>query len=173
MASPLDRLRAIIRQRGEDSNQGVGRKFRMADKDNNKMLSRDEFSMLLERQGLVATDQEEEQLWQMFDRDRNGYVNYAEFILTLRGNMNPFRRKLVDMVFNKFDRDSNGTVDIYEIRSSYDPSGVTGVVASDAKKNAYENYKDFLVQFGDTNRDGQITRAEFQAYYDGVSATID
>jgi len=38
---------------------------------------------------------------------------------------------------------------------------------------AYPALKEFLVSFGDTNRDGKLTREEFHAYYDEVSAFID
>merc|ERR1712118_134631 len=37
----------------------------------------------------------------------------------------------------------------------------------------YEVLKEFLASFGDTNQDGRISREEFRAYYDGVSAFID
>merc|ERR1712086_142505 len=102
---------------------------------------------------------EEEELWKQFDRDNSGYVDFNEFIRSLRGGMNPFRRQLVDTVFNKFDMDANGTVDIYDIRVHFNPSSDGG------SKSDYEIYREFLIGFGDTNRDGMVTRAEFQAYY--------
>jgi Ca2+-binding EF-hand superfamily protein len=171
MASPLERLRALVKQRGEDNmeNGGFGRKFQAADKDHNRLLSREEFYLMLQRQGFACTDLEGEELWNIFDLDRSGCISYSEFLMTLRGNMNPFRRRLVDIAFSKFDKDSSGTVDIYDIRSRFNPAGAARVT----NKSEYDSYKDFLIGFGDKNRDGKITRDEFQAYYDLISSHID
>merc|ERR1711904_371310 len=80
--------------------------------------------------------------------------------------MNSFRRRLVDEAFNIFDTNASGKVDIYDIRTEFDPAGLD-------RQSDYEAYKDFLVNFGDKNGDGWVTRAEFHAYYEGISSYID
>jgi len=173
-ASPLDRLRFVIQQRGENNmfHGGYGRKFRLADRNNNHLLSRDEFSVMLQRQGFKCTQQEEEQLWHQFDRDNSGRIDFNEFLRTLRGGMNAFRRQLVDVVFAKFDVDSSGTVDVYDIRASFNPYGA-GKSEFGPRKSEYETYREFLISFGDKHPDGRVTREEFHAYYEGVSSYID
>lgn len=169
--TPLDRLRAAVHQRGEDNTgyQGYGRKFRIADTDRDNKLDRQEFHRLLELQGVEYTDLEEEVLWNQFDRENLGQVDFPAFLLTLRGGMNYLRKHLVDTVFDKFDMDHNGTVDIYDVRCHFKPYA-TG---STTTTSEYEVYKEFLIGFGDSNRDGRVTKDEFRTYYDGISSFMD
>lgn len=169
--SPLHRLRAKVCQRGEDNmgNRGYGRKFLVADQNKDGKLDRDDFSRMLELNQVECTSLEEEQLWKQFDKEGLGQIDFPAFILALRGGMNTFRTQLVDRVFDRFDTDHNGIVDIFDIRSGFRSSGCS----KHTDKGDVEVFKEFLVGFGDSNRDGRVTREEFCTYYAGVSAFID
>ncbi len=78
---------------------------------------------------------------------------------------------MVDKAFLKFDKDGNGYLEASDMKGVYNctfhPKVQSGEMTED------QVFLQFLANFGDKNRDGKITRAEFTDYYSAVSASID
>ena len=107
-----------------------------------------------------------------FDHDGDGTVNFEEFCGAIRGGMNVRRTNVVREAFNKLDRSGDGKVDVNDVRGVYDvsehPKLLSGQETEDSLLRA------FLADFEDTEHpDGIVTWGEFEAYYCGISATID
>lgn len=86
--------------------------------------------------------------------------------------MNARRAALVHQAFAILDTDKSGFVDVDDIVDKYDASRHPDVISG--KATADDVYRDFLDVFevgGD--RDGKVSKREFDEYYATVSATID
>lgn len=86
--------------------------------------------------------------------------------------MNARRRRFVEMAFNLLDRDGSGEIDLTDIVACYNASAHPDVISG--KKTESQILTEMLNTFevgGD--RDGKVTRQEFEAYYKGISASID
>ena len=85
--------------------------------------------------------------------------------------MSPKRQAIADTAFAKFDRDGNGYLDASDMRGIYNvsmhPKVINGTMTED------QVFLEFLTNFGDKNRDGKITKVEWNDYYSAVSASID
>ena len=71
----------------------------------------------------------------------------------------------------KFDKDGNGCIEPEDLKgvynASYHPKVISGEMTED------QVFLEFLVNFGDKNNDGKITRKEWNDYYSAVSSSID
>jgi hypothetical protein len=86
--------------------------------------------------------------------------------------MNERRKQLVGMAFSKMDKDGNGFIDPEDIIDTYDASKHPDVLAG--KKSAEEVFREFLDTFDvGGEKDGKVTRNEFENYYSNVSSSID
>ena len=86
--------------------------------------------------------------------------------------MNERRKRLVGMAFSKMDKDGNGFIDPEDIVDTYDASKHPDVLAG--KKSAEEVFREFLDTFDvGGEKDGKVTRNEFENYYANVSSSID
>lgn len=78
---------------------------------------------------------------------------------------------MVDKAFLKFDRDGSSEISAADLRGVYNctmhPKVQSGELTED------EVFLEFLQSFGDKNKDGKITRAEWSEYYAAVSSSID
>ena len=78
---------------------------------------------------------------------------------------------MVDKAFLKFDKDGSGTIEAADLKGVYNctfhPKVQSGEMTED------EVFLEFLANFGDKNRDGKISREEFEEYYAAVSSSID
>jgi calcyphosin len=85
--------------------------------------------------------------------------------------MNPKRTAMADKAFLKFDKDGNGSIEAADLKGVYNctfhPKVISGEMTED------QVFIEFLANFGDKNRDGRITREEWNDYYSAVSASID
>jgi Ca2+-binding EF-hand superfamily protein len=105
------------------------------------------------------------------DTDDDGTVNFDEFLVAVRGKPNSKRQAIIDKAFLKFDSDGNGEITSADLKGIYDTSMHPKVQAG--KMTEDEVFVEFLANFGDKNRDGKITRAEWTDYYAAVSSSID
>jgi Ca2+-binding EF-hand superfamily protein len=117
-------------------------------------------------------------LFSFFDYDRSGLVEYDEFIRTVRGPMNPNRKAIVAKAFAVLDKDKGGFVDINDIRGVYNASKHPDVLAG--KKTEQQILQEFLETFETAHNmrnndapDHIVTKAEFEEYYNNISASID
>ena len=85
--------------------------------------------------------------------------------------MNAKRQGIADAVFFKFDKDGNGYIDAFDVKGSFNCSMHPKVI--DGSKTEDQVFLEFLTNFGDKNKDGKITKTEWNDYYSAVSASID
>ncbi len=120
--------------------------------------------------GVVITKKEAEALLDYLDTSDDGYVNYDEFLVGIRGTPNPVRQAVIDQAFAKFDKDGYGFLNSADLKVVFDCSRHPRVLSGEETED--EVFTQFLTHFGDKNRDGRITRWEWNDYYSATSATI-
>ena len=76
------------------------------------------------------------------------------------------------MAFNKMDKTGDGVIDPEDVIDTYDASKHPDVLAG--KKTADEVLREFLDTFDvGGEKDGKVTRNEFENYYTNIGANID
>lgn len=85
--------------------------------------------------------------------------------------MSDSRQAVVDRAFDKFVRGDNGdSIEATAVKAGFQghlhPRVISGELSAD------EVFLEFLAHFSDANRDGCISRAEWNAYYAQVSAGV-
>ena len=86
--------------------------------------------------------------------------------------MSDRRKTLVGMAFTKLDKNGTGEVDPEDIIDIYDATKHPDVIAG--KKSSDEVFREFLDTFDvGGEKDGKVTRNEFENYYSNVSSSID
>jgi len=78
---------------------------------------------------------------------------------------------MVDKAFLKFDKDGSGSIEASDLRGVYNTSMHPKVQSGEMTED--EVFLEFLTNFGDRNRDGIISRSEWNEYYAAVSASVD
>ena len=78
---------------------------------------------------------------------------------------------MVDKAFLKFDADGSGEITAADLRGVYNTDMHPKVQSGEMTQD--EVFLEFLQSFGDKNRDGKISRAEWNEYYAAVSSSID
>lgn len=152
---------------------GVARTFKQADFNGNKKLDVDEFEEAMSFCGLFLKKPEISLLFKHFDRDGDGNINYQELLSGLQSPLAGERLAIVNKAFAVLDRDGSGVVDFLEVGDIYNASKHPDV--AEGKKTAEEVTTTFLKGFegnGSTQKDGKITKAEFIAYYQDLSASV-
>jgi Ca2+-binding EF-hand superfamily protein len=97
---------------------------------------------------------------------------HYEFLLALRPKMSRARRMLVEQAFRKLDKTGDGTVSVDDLRGVYNVKHVQKFVTGEWSEDRC--LAKFLEKFDTPNeKDGIITKEEFENYYAGVSASID
>ena len=85
--------------------------------------------------------------------------------------MSARRKELVTRAFALLDTSGDGVVTVDEVASKYDASRHPDVRAG--RKTTAEVLTEFIGNFEGAERDGKLTRREFEDYYANVSASID
>ena len=91
---------------------------------------------------------------QYFDTDGDGNINFDEFLVGIRVSLTsycPMEAADLKGVYN----------------CSFHPKVISGEMTED------QVFLEFLANFGDRNKDGRISRQEWNDYYSAVSASID
>jgi Ca2+-binding EF-hand superfamily protein len=172
----LGKIREVLALRagGFTTLKGMGRQFRILDKDKSGSLNRAECSrglnMLCRAYKLNLEKPAADRLFNMFDIDGNGSIAYEEFIRALRGGMNKRRLDLVKMAFESFEKDSWNRVTLKTIGNHYDVSMHPGVLQG--KITPTEALYEFMKKW-DKDGDYSVTEAEFIDFYEWVSPSID
>lgn len=138
--------------------------------DGRNKVNRNEFVVVMQEQGIELAPGQLQMLFDEFDLSRDGQISFDRFLSSLRGQPSEKRQALIDKSFLKFDRDGNGFIDSRDLRpvynSSLHPKVQQGLFTEE------QAFRDFLSNFNDRNRDGRITRDEWNEYYAAVSFTI-
>eukprot|EP00941_MAST-03F_sp_MAST-3F-sp1_P003654 g3654.t1 len=171
--NPLNLVRSSLAQQGARGIIGLSRAFRISDEDGNGTLSKDEFRRLIKKYGNLTTSDCNE-LFSYFDRDGDGSVSCTEFLSAIRGKMNERRLVLVREAFDKFDKNHNGEVKVSYLVECYNAKEHPDVLSG--KKTESEVLRDFvdtLLCENEKNVQGVIYPADFEHYYETLSASID
>jgi len=172
----LEKLKKTLAGRGAGGIIGLGRQFKIADKNHNRELDPEEFKYALRDFGTGFKDDEISRLFEYFDRTKDGAVNFDEFIYAIRGQLNQFRKNLVLQAFNKLDKDNSGDLTIDDLVGVYNAKFHPEV------KAGRKTEKQVLAEFLDTFHgmydyhaihDDKVTKDEFLEYYAFISASID
>lgn len=83
-ATPIERLRKQLFERGSYGIIGLARKFKSLDDDGSRSLSMQEFKKAIVEFGLDFTGPEIVELFNSFDRDKSGTIDYDEFLVRIR-----------------------------------------------------------------------------------------
>lgn len=189
----VDRVRARLLQRIANSNggnngvqattkdtvavshvglNGLQRSLKLIDTNGDKRLSKDELQVGLRRFGVDVTFHELDYLFALFDADRSGCISVDEFLVGMRGEISPRRLVFVSMAFDLLDADHDGSVTLQELASAYDASKHPDVLSG--KLTPHEALALFAAQWeSEKEKDGVVTKHEFEEYYKNLSASID
>lgn len=167
----LEKVREQLKKRGARTIRGMGRVFRIFDDDGNRKIDQEEFYWGLKDMQVDITKREAGILLDSFDLDQDGSVNFDEFLIGIRGDPSEVRKKWIHKAFYKFDKDGNGVITAADLKGVYNCSMHPKVISGELTED--DVFVEFLQNFGDKNKDGKITRQEWDDYYAAVSASID
>lgn len=174
----MDKFRERILARGGKGILGLARQFKIFDDNNSGTLDLPEVTKAIRDFKVDLSANEIKILFNLLDNDGSGEINYDEFLREIRGDMNDARKRLVDQAFKKLDIDGSGIVDFDEIKKLYNCKKHPDVISG--KKTEDEVYTEFMETFqlhaaikGKGVKDREISREEFQEYYENISASID
>uniref|UniRef100_A0ABI7ZW63 EF-hand domain-containing protein n=1 Tax=Felis catus TaxID=9685 RepID=A0ABI7ZW63_FELCA len=145
--------------------------FRRLDRDKSRSLDSGELQRGLAELGLVLDAAEAEGVCRRWDRDGSGTLDLEEFLRALRPPMSQAREAVIAAAFAKLDRSGDGVVTVDDLRGVY--SGRAHPKVRNGEWTEEEVLRRFLDNFDSSEKDGQVTLAEFQDYYSGVSASVD
>jgi calcyphosin len=84
----LTQLRKEMASRGARGISGIGRRFKIADDNENGSLCLDEFKKVMQECAIEMSEQDSRQLFNHFDAQGSGDIDYEEFLVTLRVSFN-------------------------------------------------------------------------------------
>lgn len=176
----MEHVQKKIAARGARGIAGIGKKFKIADDNNNKTLDKEEFKKAMHDFRIGLNPNQVGLAFDIFDRDGSGEISYDEFLRSIRGEMNAGRAAICKKAYAIMDSDKSGQLDINDIRQTYNAKQHPDVKAG--KKTEDEVLTEFLDTFEDhfcdmkgheDARDGVITMQEWLEYYNNVSMSID
>ena len=167
----IDKILVVLKARGVHGIRGLGIIFRRMDNSRDRKLDRHEFQWGLKENGHVLSPSEFERIFKYFDKNNDGKIDYDEFLRAVRGDLNERRRALIHLAFQKFDKTGDGVVGLEDLANVYDvthhPKFKNGQLSKD------QILEEFLSQWDTLQKDGRVSRDEFEDYYKDVSASID
>uniref|UniRef100_A0A8C9UP27 Calcyphosine n=1 Tax=Spermophilus dauricus TaxID=99837 RepID=A0A8C9UP27_SPEDA len=158
----VERLRAQCLSRGVSGIRSLARFFHRLDQDGSRVLDARELRQGLAELGMLLDEAEAEGVCKRWDRDGSGTLDLEEFLRALRPPMSQAREAVIAAAFAKLDRSGDGVVTVDDLRGVYSGRGGGPPVL-----------RCFLDTFDSSEKDGQVTLAEFQDYYSGLSASVD
>jgi len=163
----------IVAKGGVDGIRSVGRLLRAMDDNGDGQLQQLELKLGLEDFGLTFTVDEFQELFKYLDRDGSGSVDARELFLALKPPMGGSRKAIVHQAFDSLTPDANGTVSFEQLLQKFDVHSHSDVVAG--LVTPAEAQAQFLSQWAqhEVDGDGRISRDEFFAYHEDLSAAID
>lgn len=166
----------LFEKKGVKGLRGMKRAFQLADFNGNKMVDKDEFGEALGYSGLFLSQQDVSLLFKYFDQSGDGNISYDEFISGLAPHIsrNPRRHKMVCKAFAVMDKSGNGVIETSDVASVYNATAHPDV--RNGEKSEEDVVKEFLMGFEgkkeSKTKDGRVTKAEFEAYYTELSASV-
>ncbi|XP_068744753.1 calcyphosin-2-like isoform X1 [Montipora capricornis] len=156
-----------LQKRAVKTLMGLGQHFRKLDQSGDGLLDRQELLRALETYHIKIPKEVFDDLWDALDVNADGFLDYGEFSRGFIGEMSELRKSLVRKVFRKLDPSKTGVVNLNNMRKFYCTKKHPKVVSGEAKE--WEIEESFLNSFELCTNRGQVTFAEFEDYYEGVS----
>nr|XP_058963199.1 calcyphosin-2-like isoform X2 [Pocillopora verrucosa] len=156
-----------LQTRAVKTMMGLGQHFRKMDRSGDGLLDRTELQSALEAYHIRIPDETFNCLWSVLDVNQDGFLDYGEFSRGFIGEMNELRKSSVRKVFRKLDPNKSGVVNLNNIKKFYCTKKHPKVISGEAKE--WEIEEAFLSAFQLCENKGQVTYAEFEDYYEGVS----
>jgi len=170
----LDNLIDAVRERvgkvGLEQTMKLSRFFHNSDTDRSGALDSQEFVRALLEHGLLETEEECQRVFQYFDKDQTGTIDWMEFVNLVKGQLPAKRRAVVQEAFKSLDVNGDGVLTVEDLKLKFRSFAHPQV--SSGEKTEEEIFSQFLASFDSISRDGEITLAEFEHYYEFLSATI-
>ncbi len=91
--------------------------------------------------------------------------------MAVRGRPSTRRQLAIDKAYLKFDANCDGRITAKDLKGVYNCSLNPKVASGEATEE--QVFLEFLTNFGDANKDGTITKQEWNDYYAAVSSSID
>jgi Ca2+-binding EF-hand superfamily protein len=107
-AQILTHIQKKIAARGARGISGIGKKFKIADDNNNKTLDKEEFKKAMHDFRIGLHPNQTGIAFDIFDRDGSGEISYDEFLRSIRGEMNAGRVAICKKAYSIMDSDKSG-----------------------------------------------------------------
>lgn len=166
----LDGIRARFRDKGIISASQIEAEFKRMDTNKDGLVSFEEFCEGVLSRGILRSEAEARAVFSYFDSDDSAGIDYHEFVYLVRGALNDRRKAVVHQAFRLLDRSGDGVITVEDLAEAFDSSNSLEVMSG--SKSAEEAMEEFLALFDTVNRDGKVTLAEFERYYEDVGALI-
>ena len=170
----VEKFRSLIVDKGGiDGIRSIGRLLRAMDDNGDGQLQQLELKLGLEDFGLTFTMDEFQELFKYLDRDGSGSVDGRELFLALKPPMGDVRLAVVHEAFDSLSPGEQDSVSLEHVLQKFDVHSHSDVVAG--RLTPSEAEEQFLSQWNqhDLDGDSHISRDEFMAYHEDLSAAID
>ena len=167
----LNLVRSKLNAGGPATYRHLAKSFKKMDQINGQ-VDREDFKWGLKDFGLSGLQEDHyDALLDEFDTHGNGLIRVSEFVSTLRGELAERRKRIINMAYDKLDHNCEGKVTLEDLANAYDTT-VDSRVGSEQCTNE-ECLAEFISLWDTQQRDGIITRKEFEDYYADLSAAIE
>lgn len=169
----LDVIRAALAKRsgGQNSLKSLIRQFKIMDDNSSGTLSYEEAKFGLADFGIELTDEQLSSVFSEVDGDGSGQISLQEFNLAVMGKLNTKRKALIGEAFKVLDQTGDGKVDMEDLVGTFNAKSHPDVASG--KRSEEDVMLDFMGQWDTLEKDGIVTREEFEEYYKGISCLID
>lgn len=110
-------------------------------------------------------------LLKFYDKDQDDMIHFGDFLYAIRDKPNKERQSIIDLVYYKFDKNKTGAAETKELKKVFNcsthPKYLIGQYTED------QIFYLYLKNFSNEKLINNVTKAQWDDYYAGVSATID
>eukprot|EP00343_Euplotes_focardii_P006695 CAMPEP_0205825124 /NCGR_PEP_ID=MMETSP0206-20130828/24008_1 /ASSEMBLY_ACC=CAM_ASM_000279 /TAXON_ID=36767 /ORGANISM="Euplotes focardii, Strain TN1" /LENGTH=213 /DNA_ID=CAMNT_0053123891 /DNA_START=20 /DNA_END=661 /DNA_ORIENTATION=+ len=166
-------VQQVVSQHSGGGIRGIARIFKNLDQFGRNRLDGDDIRIGLRDYKIKLDAADAKLLVKAWDRSGSGTVNYDDFLVGVRGELSPTRKRYIDRAFKIMDKNKSGEIDLADIKGVYsaehDPRVQRGEMTDE------EVLTEFLQVFEGVggNKDGIVTKEEWDNYYKAVSSSID
>merc|ERR1712087_673049 len=153
--SEIAGIHMVARIRGD-----VKATFKQVDTDNSGFIDKEELQAVLQKLGGDVSEEEVQKCYEELDENDDGKIDFGEFSRWYLKSENRIESD-VQALFNKFDHDNNGHIGVEELENLVAACQGGGDDTSKPSAEDVEKARKIL----DSNDDGQISKAEFMAWY--------